>query len=270
MSRETTPMTERTFGGNRSKNPGIPHAASSSTMNSQALGGPLHSIAAALSDSRNPQFIPMMEHNVPYSKHKRSASEATPPVTIEVQTPSQSRTSSDMQRIRDELPNRFLSPSLASQRLPSVQRYKTQDDRSSSRGVEAHRPSHQTSAMNIKEKYLAKSAVEGSASHANSPSSSSRVHELPDKARPASRQSARVADRAPVSAAPHSPIYLASPNELNRQMSSSSLRSMGSYSRFDPSTYVDPAFFEPNAERRDVPTRPASSASHLSYVTDKR
>ncbi|KIL61100.1 hypothetical protein M378DRAFT_865584 [Amanita muscaria Koide BX008] len=159
-----------------------------------------------------------------------------------------------MQRIRDELPNRFLSPSLASQRLPSVQRYKTQDDRLSSRGIGAHRPSHQTSAMNIKE-------------------NSSRVHQLPDKARPASRQSARVADpmgRAPVSAAPHSPIYLASPNELNRQMSSSSLRSMGSYSRFDPSTYVDPAFFEPNAERRDVPTRPASSASHLSYVTDKR
>ena len=129
-------------------------------------------------------------------------------------------------------------------------------------------PSHQTSAMNVKERYLARAVAEETESSPDS-HGSSRMRELPEQAAPRTSH-AGLAPTAVVPGTPHSPTRQA----LNHQMSEYSMRSLGAYSRFDPETYVDPAFFEPNAQPSsaplDVPSRPASSASHLSYVTEKR
>ncbi len=120
--------------------------------------------------------------------------------------------------------------------------------------------------MSIRESYLAKTAAAES-------SSTSAVRESHDMAGP-SRQSALLdpAVSSPMGKSFDLPPASSSPKlngqTLARVLSNSS---MGTYSRFDPTTYVDPAFFEPNAEpRRDVPTRPASRNSALSYISENR
>ena len=131
--------------------------------------------------------------------------------------------------------------------------------------------------MNVKENYLSRNSdADMMPRPMSSPGGSSRVQEQHDSAWPSSRQRAVHAastsmERAP-SVAPSSPGL--NRRTLAHNASDVSLRTLGSYARFDPTTYVDPAFFEPNAEPkrppRDAPTRPASSASGLSYVSEKR
>ena len=131
-----------------------------------------------------------------------------------------------------------------------------------------HTPSHQTPAMNVRESYLAKSAA------AESPPSTSALWELHGPARPSSRQSGpNPAVSSPIGNTPGLPAAPSSPNldeqVLTRVLSNGSIRSMGTYSRFDPTTYVDPAMFVPNAEpREEIPTRPASRNSALSYISE--
>ncbi|KAF9012639.1 hypothetical protein BDQ17DRAFT_1420000 [Cyathus striatus] len=59
------------------------------------------------------------------------------------------------------------------------------------------------------------------------------------------------------------PDTLSDGRNLTRVASNSSLRSMGSYSKFDPSTYVDPALWGPEGVPPAAPSRPASAASGM-------
>lgn len=133
-----------------------------------------------------------------------------------------------------------------------------------------HTPSIHTPAMNVRENYLAKSAA------AESPPSTSAAWESHGPSRPSSRRSGpNPAVSSPMGNTPGLPASPSSPN-LNEQvlshaLSNGSIRSMRTYSRFDPTTYADPAMFVPNAEpREEIPTRPASRNSALSYINVNR
>ncbi|KAK2463053.1 hypothetical protein APHAL10511_004708 [Amanita phalloides] len=246
MSREHTPTTDR-FAINRSRTPDIPHFA---TMGNQFTRGP-----TVLSDSRYPQFTPASGAESSSGRHRRTMSDGTPPVTIMVQTPSHSRTSSDIPRHNEELPNRFLSPSVASHPLPRSPKFQAGTISPQTR---ARSPSHQTSAMNIRENYLAKRAAD----------------ESHGPARPASRQSNR--SSAVMGKNSGLPAAASSPNmneqALPRVQSNVSLRSQGHYDKFDLTKYRDPADYAPNAEpSRHALTRPASRNSGLSdaYIDER-
>ncbi|KAF8624485.1 hypothetical protein AX17_007114 [Amanita inopinata Kibby_2008] len=290
MSRGNTPTTDRILPSGKAKAHRISHVASSSTVNGHKGGGLMHSVQSVISESHHTQFpsVSQAAHSfdhlhVSKTGHRRTVSEGTPP-TISVQAPS--RSPSDTQRLQNDLQNQFLSPNLVSRSLPqppSIHQNHTVGEASSSRGPEFspnlnHKPSRRTSAMNIKENYLARAAeVESGGPRAKSPSGSSRLPNPSDPGRPSSRQGVPYPNNAG-----STPMGLNTPlpglshpgPTLSRVQSNVSLRSVGSYGKYDPQTYADPAYFHPNADQwhgqREVPTRPTSSLSGISYVSERK
>ncbi|KAF8630221.1 hypothetical protein AX15_003046 [Amanita polypyramis BW_CC] len=276
MSREHTPLTDRfTATVTRPRTPGIPHYPSSSTMNTEIMRGSVGALPNANSSRRQLPFV--SEFSGFSGRHRPSTS----PVTIQVQTPSHTRTSSADPPVYEELPNRFLSPASVTRSLPrssKENRFQTSGHTSkfqySDTPISDRNLSHQTSAMGIKESYLSRNADVHMTQRRVSSPRTSRAQEQHVWG-PGGTQVASILVGG--DAAAHSVTSLPDLDRqtLARNESNVSLRSLGSYARFDPTTYVDPAFFEPNAEPRHpleggVPTRPGSSASGLSYVSERK
>ncbi|PFH45599.1 hypothetical protein AMATHDRAFT_51569 [Amanita thiersii Skay4041] len=260
LSREATPASNRVFDTDRTHLVGIPLMTSSSTMKSQHNGTANHSLRGILYDMRRPQhpssvFIKRFKYFV---SHKNN----------------QSRSPSDVQHVKN-VSDSFLSPNLVSQSLPQT----SNSYQNLAGSSDSHSPTRQTSAMNIKERYLARTAAAAdNRSERRSPSISSRNRSVE---RPPSRQTASRPSNAGVTPGPFSrglPGVAGSSDSvkgqsLRRMPSNVTLRSMGSYGKYDPSGYVDPYQFQPNADprppSRGVPPRPPSSHSGLSYISER-